>query len=153
MVQDLPGQLLASPSFQIERLRRPLREAVEAALAAHSTSLREYWALACVVEADASSQSALSDSLSIDASDMVRVIDSLENHGWVTRERDPKDRRRQIVAATKQGRNVINDLTRVVSEAEDHVLDVSTNKQLKHLRKLALNILEAEDQPKKKKDK
>ena len=152
MPQDLPGQLLASPSFQIERLRRPLREAVEAALSTQNTSLREYWALTCLVESDAASQSALSETLNIDASDMVRVIDSLEEQGWVARERDPKDRRRQIVTATKKGRSAISKLNKLVTTAEDTVLDVSTNKQLKHLRKLATAILDAEEGPKSKKE-
>ena len=33
--------------------------------------------------------------------DMVRLVDALEKKGWVKRERDSKDRRRQIVRATK----------------------------------------------------
>lgn len=138
--------LLESPSFQLERLRRRTREEVEAALAPQDTTLREYWVLTCLVSKDATSQSALSAALAIDASDMVRLIDALEKHDWVKRERDPKDRRRQIVAATKQGKKAEADLAKLVAEAEDRALDVSTDKQLKHLRKLASSILAEEEQ-------
>ena len=83
------------------------------------------------------SQRQLSELLTIDASDMVRLIDNLENNNWVTRERDPKDRRRQIVAATKKGTKVLAKLAADVAEAEDRALEASSNKQLKSLRKLS----------------
>ena len=127
---EIPTLLLESPSFQLERLRR----------------LREYWALTALVAGDAASQSTLASILAVDASDMVRLIDSMEKHGWAKRERDPKDRRRQIVAATKRGRKVHEELAELVSYAEDRALDDSTSKQLKHLRKLAASIIAAEEE-------
>ena len=113
----VPLSLLESPSFQIERLRRRTREQVESALSTRDTTLREYWVLTCLADRDAASQTALSETLAIDASDMVRLIDGLEEKGWAQRERDPKDRRRQIV---------------------------TTGKQLKHLRKLTQAVLTTE---------
>lgn len=137
----IPTALLESPSFQLERLRRRTRDGVEAALGDYGTTLREFWVLSCLVEQHAASQSQLSRILEIDASDMVRLIDSLEKHSWAARERDPKDRRRQIVTVTKKGQRIYQDLHQCVSAAEDHVLDESTSKQLKHLRKLAHAIM------------
>ena len=96
----IPTSLLESPSFQLERLRRRTRDGVEVALQTKQTTIREFWVLTCLVQADAASQSFLSETLAIDASDMVRLIDALEERGWAKRERDPKDRRRQIVACT-----------------------------------------------------
>lgn len=142
----IPVTLLESPSFQLERLRRRTREEVEDALAGRRTTLREYWVLTCLISASASSQSALSEALAIDASDMVRLIDALEERGWAKRERDAQDRRRQIVAVTKKGQKAHGDLVDLVTEAEDRALDASTNKQLKHLRKLASSILAAEEE-------
>lgn len=141
----VPTALLQSPSFQLERLRRRTRDEVETALHARETTLREYWVLTCLVDRDAASQSALSEALAIDASDMVRLIDSLENRGWVQRERDPNDRRRQIVASTKKGAKAQAELAELVAEGEDRALDESTSKQLKHLRKLAKAIIAGEE--------
>lgn len=142
---EIPTALLESPSFQLERLRRRTRDEAEFALNEKHTSLREYWVLTCLVDRDAASQSALSELLVIDASDMVRLIDALEKHGWAARERDPKDRRRQIVTTTKKGRNAQAKLAEVVTAAEDRALDESTSKQLKHLRKLAASIIATEE--------
>lgn len=141
----IPTPLLESPSFQLERLRRRTRDGVELALQTKQTTIREFWVLTCLVEADAASQSFLSETLAIDASDMVRLIDALEDRGWAKRERDPKDRRRQIVACTKKGTKTHKELTELVASAEDEALDVSTNKQLKHLRKLAKAIIAADE--------
>lgn len=140
----VPLSLLESPSFQIERLRRRTRDRVESILSTRDTTMREYWVLTCLTERDAASQSALSETLAIDASDMVRLIDALEKKGWAQRERDPKDRRRQIVTSTKAGTRAQTELAALVSEAESQALDESTGKQLKHLRKLTQAVLTTE---------
>ncbi|MCG7290105.1 MULTISPECIES: MarR family winged helix-turn-helix transcriptional regulator [unclassified Corynebacterium] len=133
---ELPSALAKSPHFQVERVRRHTKDEVERTLAKHDSTMREYWILTCV-DGEPMSQRQLSELLTIDASDMVRLIDNLENNNWVTRERDPKDRRRQIVAATKKGTKVLAKLAADVAEAEDRALEASSNKQLKSLRKLS----------------
>lgn len=140
---DLPSALAKSPHFQIERVRRHTKDEVERALATHETTMREFWILTCV-DVEPMSQRQLSELLNVDASDMVRLIDSLEDHGWVTRDRDPKDRRRQIVEATKKGKKSLTKLGDDVSAAEDRALEASSQKQLKSLKKLS-QALEADD--------
>lgn len=141
----LPKELLSSPSFQLERLRRRTREFVESSLGEHGYNLREYWVLCCLVEGDAASQATLGEILGIDRSDMVRLVDSLEERSLAKRVKDPKDRRRQIISITKKGEKAFSNLEPVVTAAEDKALDDSTSKQLKHLRKLAKSIIAAED--------
>lgn len=137
-----PTALTQSPSFQIERVRRATKDEVEKALAQLGTTMREFWVLTCTLT-HAASQTQLSELLAIDASDMVRLVDSLETHGWVTRERDPKDRRRQIIIPTKKGSKMQSRLAAAVAEAEDRALDATTTKQLKQLRKLSQAIMAA----------
>ncbi|MDK6259991.1 MarR family transcriptional regulator [Corynebacterium frankenforstense] len=143
-----PAELLSSPSFQLERLRRRTRDEVESRLAAEDTTLREFWVLACLVEVggDGENQSRLAATLLIDPSDVVRIIDRLEEKSWASRTRDPQDRRRQLVTATKKGRKAHGRLAELIAEGEDAALDESTSKQLKHLRKLARAII-VEDTP------
>ncbi|AZA12737.1 MarR family winged helix-turn-helix transcriptional regulator [Corynebacterium choanae] len=141
----IPQQLLASPSFQLERLRRRTRDEVEAALAEHDTTMREFWVLTCLVEEATASQAALGELLAIDASDMVRLLDGLEQRNYVKRTRDKKDRRRQQVAATKRGRNAQKKFAALIQQAEQRALDESSEKQLKHLRGLAKAIIATEE--------
>lgn len=141
---ELPSALIKSPSFQIERVRRHTKDEVERTLCKHEVSMRGFWVLTCVAE-NALSQSQLSSLLAVDASDMVRLVDSLEDLGWVKRDRDPKDRRRQIVTATKKGSKALNTLAGEVADAEDRALDASSSKQLKSLKKLSKAILADEE--------
>lgn len=143
--QILPAELLASPSFQLERLRRRTREFVEKALAKEGFNLREFWILTCLAESDAASQSYLGEILGVDRSDMVRLVDSLEERSLAKRIKDPQDRRRQIISITKKGQKAYQALQPIVHAAEDEALDDSTSKQLKHLRKLAKSIIAGEE--------
>lgn len=142
----LPHNLLASPSFQLERLRRRTREFVEADLSREGFNLREYWVLTYLVDGDATSQTTLGEVIGVDRSDMVRLVDSLEQRSLAHRVKDPKDRRRQIISATKKGRRTQEKLAPMVQAAEDKALDESTSKQLKHLEKLAKSIIAAEEE-------
>lgn len=141
-----PEALTRSPSFQIERVRRATKDEVERSLATLGTTMREFWVLTCTLE-HAASQTQLSELLAIDASDMVRLVDSLEAHGWVARERDAADRRRQIVIPTKKGTKIHAQLAETVAAAEDRALDATTTKQLKQLRKLSQAIMTQPERP------
>jgi len=76
---NCPPCWLSPPSFQIERVHRHTKDEVERALAEENTTMREYWILSCVT-AQPCSQTQLATLLAIDASEMVRLIDSLEGH-------------------------------------------------------------------------
>lgn len=142
---SLPSELLHSPSFQLERLRRRTRELVDQALADQGFTLREYWLLTCLEDRPSASQGEIGELLTIDPSDMVRLVDSLEQRSYARRDKDPRDRRRQIISITKKGRKIRAHLHTVVAAAEDAALDESTSKQLKQLRKLARVIIAAEE--------
>jgi DNA-binding MarR family transcriptional regulator len=142
----LPHDLLASPSFQLEKLRRRTRDFVEKDLAHEGFNLREYWVLTYLVDGDAASQSTLGEVIGVDRSDMVRLVDALEKRSLAHRVKDPKDRRRQIISVTKKGRKTQGALSPIVRDAEDRALDESTSKQLKHLKKLAKSIIAAEEE-------
>jgi DNA-binding MarR family transcriptional regulator len=53
------------------------------------------------------SQQALGDDLFIDRNNLVLLLNELEDHEYVSRKRDPQDRRRHIVALTPQGKNAL----------------------------------------------
>jgi MarR family transcriptional regulator for hemolysin len=142
----LPHDLLASPSFQLEKLRRRTRDFVEKDLASEGFNLREYWVLTYLVDGDAASQSTLGEVIGVDRSDMVRLVDALEQRNLAQRVKDPKDRRRQIISVTKKGRKTQGTLSPIVRDAEDRALDESTSKQLKHLKRLAKSIIAAEEE-------
>ena len=71
-----------------------------------------------LVQHKAMSQQQIIESLAIDASAVVAVLNDLEGDGLVVRTRDPADRRRHIVAITKLGEKTARQIEHAVVEAE-----------------------------------
>lgn len=62
------------------------------------------------------SQKALSDILRIDKSYMVTIIDYLSDKGYVKREKNPNDRREQLIKLTDKAREDLNHIKNVFDE-------------------------------------
>ena len=66
--------------------------------------LRHLMALSYVRDHDGGPQQELAEALCMDANNVVLLLNELEDLGWVTRQRDPQDRRRHLVNLTTVGR-------------------------------------------------
>jgi len=73
-----------------------------------------------------SSQQGLVDTLSLDPSNVVVLLNDLEDRGLITRRRDPADRRRHIVDISTVGREKLLGAQQLLSRAEDHLLSALT---------------------------
>jgi DNA-binding MarR family transcriptional regulator len=82
------------------------------------------------------SQREVSERLGVHPSDMVKVVDQLEEYGLVTRVRAEGDRRRYDLALTPKGEQTLqrfNDLAKEVDQTFYAVLTESEQKQLERL--------------------
>ncbi len=73
-------------------------------LARIQLTARQAGILTLVTEREPMTQKALGDTLRIDRTTMVSLIDDLEAKGYVTRQRHPRDRRAFLVQPTASGR-------------------------------------------------
>ena len=87
----------------IEHLARVGRRAFESTLQPGSLRPRHLIALKLLSERGPASQQALADSLSLDPSNVVGLLNELEERRLVTRRRDSADRRRHIVELSSRG--------------------------------------------------
>lgn len=87
------------------------------------------------------SQREISDILGLDPSDLVGVLDVLEDAGLIERRRDPNDRRRNAVVTTTRGRKASARLRDVASSAEDRVLANLGAEQRRQLASLIVRAL------------
>ncbi|MFD4184059.1 MarR family winged helix-turn-helix transcriptional regulator, partial [Rhodococcus sp. NPDC058514] len=76
--------------------------------------------LSTLEELGPSHQKILAKRVVLDQGDIVAVLDGLPNGGFVVRERDPKDRRRQIVTITDAGRELLAKSDRVLDHVEEN---------------------------------
>jgi DNA-binding MarR family transcriptional regulator len=67
-------------------------------------------------------QQALCAHLHLDPTNLVAVLNELEERGYAERRRDPEDRRRHIVEVTKKGLAVIEKVTEVMDGVEEELL-------------------------------
>lgn len=68
------------------------------------------------------SQKQISDRIGVDPSDLVGVVDALDQAGLVSRIRDPQDRRRYSLTLTALGRKRLRRLDAVAADVEAELL-------------------------------
>src|SRR5919204_144440 len=64
-------------------------------------------------------QQSLCGQLHLDPTNLVAILNELEQRGYATRRRDPEDRRRHIVEVTKEGVAVIDRVSEVMDGVEE----------------------------------
>jgi DNA-binding MarR family transcriptional regulator len=129
-----PAGLLRYPTYVFGKLHK----AVHAQLA---TPLREHWVLTYLAERTEISQQEMANAMEIDRSEVVRLIDSLEKAGLVTRTRDPEDRRKYRLAITAAGNRLRVDTSAKILEATDVLLARLTPAERETLHRLSLKAL------------
>src|SRR5437773_2454946 len=68
-------------------------------------------------------QQSLCGQLHLDPTNLVAILNELEQRGYATRRRDPKDRRRHLVEVSKKGIAVIEKVSEVMDGVENDLLD------------------------------
>ncbi|KAA2264313.1 winged helix-turn-helix transcriptional regulator [Solihabitans fulvus] len=104
--QGLPTQLLQFPSYLMLQLTKESRR-IAGLLGDEDLRVTHVTVLACLAEFGPASQKEISARLRIDASDLVSLLDDLENAGFASRTRDERDRRRYTVDLTTAGRRAL----------------------------------------------
>ncbi|MEK6274681.1 MAG: MarR family winged helix-turn-helix transcriptional regulator [Actinomycetota bacterium] len=119
----LPKELVSSTAFLLARVGMAIKMRVIEELGQAGCGGYEYSVLAMLGEAAQETQAAIADSLGVDRSQLVGVLDTLEKNGLVERKRDPHDRRRHAVSITAAGKRQLVRLRSTVRELEESILE------------------------------
>jgi MarR family transcriptional regulator, lower aerobic nicotinate degradation pathway regulator len=68
-------------------------------------------------------QQSLCGQLHLDPTNLVAILNELEQRGYAKRRRDPEDRRRHLVEVSKKGIAVIEKVSEVMDGVEDELLE------------------------------
>jgi DNA-binding MarR family transcriptional regulator len=114
-LRRIPSRLLAMAAGYADRL-------VGSGLAGADAHKWHYAVLAALHDGGPASQAALSRRTGIYRSDMVAVLNELEDRGFVRRVPDPEDRRRNVISLTRAGDKQLGRLDKLIASLQEDLL-------------------------------
>jgi MarR family transcriptional regulator, lower aerobic nicotinate degradation pathway regulator len=140
---DQPSATGALPPSMRDRVPFLLYRAAELShslandmLARMQLTARQAGILTLVTEREPMTQKALGDTLRIDRSTMVSLLDDLERKGYVIRRRHPRDRRAFLIQPTESGHAAKVEAVAILDEQQSRFLAPLTPAQRHQLGRL-----------------
>lgn len=99
-------------------------------------NVRQFSVLALAASSLKPTQREMSAFVALDPSQIVALVDMLEERGLVQRETDPRDRRSKNIVATAEGEKLYRQARTITLTAEDHVLTKLSGTERDQLREL-----------------
>lgn len=143
---DRAPTLLTIPTYVLGKLGSYAQRLTQQAIAEHGLLLAHFSVLTTLRDFGPLAQHDIAARLGINRSHLVGYVDELERRDAVRRQRDPADRRRQVVSLTPSGEALLAQLQGPIDQAQDRFLAVLSDQQRATLMGLLLRVLEHEDQ-------
>jgi DNA-binding MarR family transcriptional regulator len=124
----------------IEYLARVARRAYDTCMAPGCLRPRHLIALSVLHDRGPLSQQGLGEALSLDPSNVVGLLNELEERGLIARQRDPADRRRHIVTLAEAGTAELSASATRTTEIEDELLKALSPAERAQLRDLLVRV-------------
>jgi DNA-binding MarR family transcriptional regulator len=112
-------RMRAAPCLLLAHLGRVAKRRFSDALEPTGLKGPQAFALMQLRDLGPISQQELSETLDLDPSKLVALLNEVESSGFAERRRDPSDRRRHIVEISALGRERLAEAERVMAEFED----------------------------------
>jgi DNA-binding MarR family transcriptional regulator len=107
---------------------------------AHNLKPRQFQLLGLLHDNGPTGQGELGQTMGVDPSILVTLLNPLEADGFVSRQRDPADRRRHVVILTPSGERHLENAAQAQREAEDELFAGLNGEQRQQLRSLLIVI-------------
>jgi DNA-binding MarR family transcriptional regulator len=140
----LPEQLADRVGFLVAKSHAICHAMANEALAPLDLHIKEYAVLNVLHATGAMSQQALGETLGVDRTTMVAVMDALDRKQLVERTRNPEDRRAYALAITDAGVEVRARARRLLVAAERKLLASFSPAEAEQLRELLRRLILAQ---------
>ncbi|MDK6259378.1 MarR family transcriptional regulator [Corynebacterium frankenforstense] len=129
-IQFLLARTSARGSARANAMLKPLK-----------LKVRQYSALSIAASGLRPTQREMAFFLQLDPSQVVPILDQLEDRGLINRETDPNDRRSRLIVATEAGMDLYRRAHETTLASEDITLDTLTPREREQLRTLLMKIV------------
>jgi MarR family transcriptional regulator, lower aerobic nicotinate degradation pathway regulator len=140
--QRLPEELVASSLFLLKKLGMTAKEQSHDAYDDLGTHPYHHAILALLDRGHRDTQGQIADALGYDRGQLVGLLDEMEDAGLVERQRDPNDRRRQVVRMTSAGKKTLATLRTLSKRIEEDFLAPLDESEREVLHGLLLRLAE-----------
>jgi DNA-binding MarR family transcriptional regulator len=141
-----PPTQLAFPTYLLSKLGRLGQRLTQESIADQGLLLPHVGVLITLDDFGSLAQHELADRIGINRSHLVHYVDELESREAICRERDPQDRRRQVVSLTPAGRTLLAQLRTPIEEVQERFLAVLSEHERTVLMELLVRLLEHADE-------
>ncbi|MFE2431617.1 MarR family winged helix-turn-helix transcriptional regulator [Streptomyces sp. NPDC059373] len=138
-----PARLRTLPSWSINQVAIAANRLTDRALAETGSRRHHFAMLAALEEFGPSSQADLGRCTGIDRSDVVAAINAMAERGFVERNPDPSNGRRNIVTITAAGKDHLENLSALLCDAQAQLLRTLSATESKTLTELLSRILDS----------
>jgi DNA-binding MarR family transcriptional regulator len=142
-----PSSLLARPTYLLSKLGRIVQRLTQESIADQGLLLPHFSILSTLDDFGPLAQHELADRLGLNRSHLVHYVDDLEERQAVRRDRDPEDRRRQVVSLTPTGRTLLTELRHPIELVQERFLDVLSGQERTILVELLTRLLDSAAKP------
>ncbi len=139
------GLLAGSVGPRVRVLRNALTARSIAVSAPRGLPTGSLTVLSLVAANPGSSQTALANRAGLNKSALVGIMDQLEHHGLITRDRSATDRRRYGVTVTSEGEQAMQALFAAVNREEQPIRDALSERDMAALLVMLDRAIEALD--------
>ena len=129
-MENVPHRLRALPSWHLLSAASKASRLVGLRISELGLSKADYPALAVLDEFGPCSQAHLGRQLGMDRKDVSALLVSLESSGWVTRNPDPADVRRNLIEISPDGEVLIKKLDAVLADVQKELFSALTEGDL-----------------------
>jgi DNA-binding MarR family transcriptional regulator len=136
----LSQELLSSTPFLLKRLGWVVKERAHEALDETGLQGQHHAILSLLDEGERENQGTIADALGYDRSQLVGLLDELEEQGFVERRRDPRDRRCHLVSMTPAGKDALARLRTILQRVQEELLAPLDPEQRETLHTLLLEL-------------
>ncbi|NJB68122.1 MarR family transcriptional regulator for hemolysin [Desulfobaculum xiamenense] len=97
-------------------------------------------ALLCLQKIGPTSQKHLAETIGVESPTLVRLLDRLEQDGWVLREVSETDRRKKLVRLTAQAGSFLDDFERIAISLREEIIKGIPKDELETCTKVLVDI-------------